>query len=264
MSICKSKKVFSAFLITMICLISTFSTTVFAANPLNEYEFEGSELYNNNEYTGAQLIFASSLLDKTYPYVQGSFYGPKDTADHYKFSLGKSSGSNGRIAIKLEGIPTGHDYEIYLLDQNGNEITRSSISKKNSNRIIKTPPITTSTNYYIKIEPIDIPDYSNSSYRIIFDTHIVAGTKTADLLPNTLNSTNNVWSPYANVNLSSLPNGSIVTNATIQANKSFVNNTYNNQLRVKSLKNNKDEVVNWKAGAITVPNLVNSSANELG
>jgi len=256
------KKLLSRFLtlIITVSMMLPFSTTAFAAGILTEYEnINTTNIYNNDSYTGAQLIFSSSLLNKTYSYVQGSFYGEDDLSDCYSFGLGKSDGSNGRIAIKLEGIPFSDNYDLQLLNQNGDVIT-SSNRAGNSNEIVRTPAINAYTNYFIRIVPTGVQNYASSLYRIVFDTNIVAVTKTSSLTPSTLNSTNNTWSPNAYVNNSSLPVDSIITSAVVQASKSTTNNTYNNQLRVQ-IGSGNSEIVTWKSGEIPLPGLINQNAS---
>lgn len=247
-------------LAVLIGTVPALSTSAFAAGPLTEFEnIDTANLFSDDSYTDAQVISSGPLLDKTYSYVQGGFYGASDLADCYLFGLGSTSGSKGRVAIKLEGIPFGHDYNLELLDQNGNIIAYSRRAG-NTNEIIRTPVVTAYTNYYVRVIPVNVPNYENSTYRIIFDTNIVTETKTSSLTPTTLNSTSDTWSTDAYVNNSTLPADAKIVSAKVQAQRSTVNNATLNQLRVK-VGSGAYQTVTWKSGDVDVPDLVGQNAS---
>ena len=117
-----------------------------------------------------------------------------------------------------------------------------------------------STTYYLAVLPRVVSSYENSDYHIVVDNYIETGSKTASLTPAQVVSTSDIWSTDATYNATTIPTNAVVTSATIQASKSTLKNDYGNQLRV-SIGGRAYEVVNWKTGAIALPDLVGANAN---
>lgn len=257
------KKIISAMLSGAMALTICASTTltVSAAEPYQEFESRydpDQTVAQNSSFSDSELLPYSGLTGGSYSYVAGNFNSNDnytDTEDYYRFGLGKSDGSNGRIAIKLEGIPAGHNYDLYLYDENQN-LVASSKRLSNKNEIIRTPAISKYTSYYILVKAETVPDHSNSSYRLSVGDYIATVTKSkVGLSPVTLNTSPNEWSPNAYRDMSSLPEDAVVLSAKISATKSSSSKAYNNVLRVK-LGNGEYETVTWKSGEIEVPGLV--------
>ena len=132
----------------------------------------------------------------------------------------------------------------------------SSTNSGNSNEVVKTPEITGSGTYYIKVEAVTVPDPSASSYRIKVNEYITTKTVTASLTPRTLITTKDTWSADASIDESKLPADAKIVSAKVSATKPSQTAAYNDMLRVKIGKNGSYVTVTWKSGEIDVPELV--------
>lgn len=239
---------------------------VFAAEPYQEFEsrYEPDQtVAQNSSFSDAELLPYSGLKNGSYSYVAGNFNSNEnytDTEDYYKFGLGSSDGSKGRIAITLEGIPVGHNYDLYLFDENQN-LVASSKRLSSKNEIIRTPAISKYTSYYILVKAETVTDYVPTSYRLSVREYIGTVTKSnVGLSPVTLNTSPNQWSTDAYRDMTSLPEDAVVLKATISATKSSSSKAYNNILRVK-LGNGAYETVTWKSGEIEIPGLIGQNCS---
>lgn len=259
----RRRRILSALMAGIIGVSSCFGLTAsaFAAGttPLAEMENENSTAASgNNSFERAEYISISSLLNKTYPYLLGDFKGNEnftDTVDYYTFSITKNTGSKGRVAISLENIPSGHNYNLYLYNSS-HTLIASSTKSGNSNEVIKTPEITGSTTYYVKVEAVTVPDPAASSYRIKVNEYMTTKTVTASLTPRTLVTTKDTWSADASIDESKLPADATIVSAKVSATKPSTTAAYNHMLRVKIGKNGTYVPVTWKSGDIAVPELV--------
>lgn len=259
------KKIISCVLSGAIALCGSSALSVSAAGAYDEREslYEpGTSVVNNDSFETNEYLPLSSLLNKTYTSLHGNFNSNDtytDVSDFYGFSVGRTTGSSGRVAIKLEGVPSGHNYDLYLYDANG-MLVSSSNRILNRNEIIKTPVVSEPTSYYLEVRAETVPDYSVSSYSIIVDEYIETVTKTVSLSPTTLNASPDTWSTDAYRDMRSIPSDAIVLSATVSAKKGSSSTGYNNVIRVK-LGNNNYETVNWKSGEIEVPGLIGQNCS---
>lgn len=263
----KTKNRFVSALMAGIISVSaalSLTASAFAAgtDPLKELETTpASEAGGNNSFEHAEYIPASSLLNKTYPYLSGNFVSNgelNDTVDYYTFSVTKNTGSKGRVAITLDGIPSGNDYDLYLYDKD-HKLIASSEKSGTSSELVKTPESTGAT-YYLLVK-VKTVNYANSSYRIKFDEYMVTKSVTASLTPRQLVTTSGVWSPDASVDKSSLPSDATIVSAKVSATKPSTTAAYGHTLRVKIGKNGTYVPVTWKSGDINVPELVGQNCS---
>ena len=262
--------ILSGVMAAAICASATL--TVSAAGvyyePESQYEpgSPGTDINFNGSFEKAAYFPVSSLLKKTYSYLQGNFRsdlskGYIDEADYYRFTTGQTEGNSGRFAIKLEGIPAGHDYDLFLFDSNKNLIDESTRSG-NKNEIVRTPAIKNNgTSYYLLVKPVNVPDSDVSNYRIVVDEYIATVTQTVSLSPTSLSAKPDVWSADAYKDMRNLPEDAVIVDAKVSAKKNTsVENAYNNMLRVK-IGNGEYIPVTWASGDINVPQLVGTKCS---
>jgi hypothetical protein len=264
-----SIKKIAATLIALSLIMSMSALTALAAGPFDESETVTNHyLLGNDTFSDAKLLTASLLLSKSYTYVQGNFIQYTDAngvlvtdpTDYYKFSENASAGLEGRFSIKLEGVPSGHNYSLFLYDINLN-LVASSERASNVNEIVRqNQKLTAMTTFYIEVRPISVPNYSASNYRLVFDKSYEKVTKVQSLTPASLYAAADTWSSDAYYNNSSLPSTAVIRNAKVSASKGTSTNAYNNQIRVK-IGSGAYETVAWANGDITVPGLVGQNAN---
>ncbi|MCI9079788.1 MAG: hypothetical protein HFH68_12860 [Lachnospiraceae bacterium] len=234
-------------------------STVNAADYIDELESAGSSITNNNSADDAKLVSTTGLLKKTSSYVLGSFYGEDDIADWYKFSINKTDGSNGRFAIKMSNIPVGHNYDLYLYNQDMEEIDRS-IRASNTNEIVRTDGVDSHQTYYLRVEPQKVPDYDASSYRLVFDEYIATGTKTIGCSPIQLTCSNNTWSSDASGTGTTIPSNAKITSLSVAAQEGTVKNGTNRQIRVK-IGNGQYYTGSWYNGTAEIPGIAGQNAS---
>jgi len=232
--------------------------TIHAAGVLTESE---TSSFHNDDLDNAQFVSTNSILKKTlYSYISGGFYGEDDVLDCYEFSTSKTTGSEGRFAIKMEGIPSGHNYDLYLLDQNG-DVIAASTRASNRNEIVKiTEKASSYTTLYVVVQPVSVPDYEKSSYRLIFDEYIATGTKKLSFSPTQITTTSGTWSSDVSASGTSIPSNALITSATISASKSTVVNGIGYQLHAR-VGSGAYTRVNWSSGDIALPELVGQNAS---
>ena len=179
------KKIISAILSCAMALSVCAGTalSVSAAGECKEEESTyspNSTVGRNDTFEQAEIMQASWLYDKTYTRLVGNFVSGEnhiDTNDFYKFSTKKTTGNSGRVAITLDGIPVGHDYDLFLYDTN-KKLIASSTNAGNKKEIVKTPKILTTTSYYLEVRAVTIPDDSQSNYYITVGDYIQTKTTT--------------------------------------------------------------------------------------
>lgn len=258
------KKIISAMLSGAMALTMCAGTAlaVSAAEPYQEIEsrYDPGQAAASNSSISRPELFPTSAYNGSYIY--GNFNSNDeyiDTEDYYRIGTGKADGDNGSVAIKLENIPKGHNYDLFLLDQNQN-VVASSERLGNSNEIIRTPNITSYTTYYLLVKAVTVPDYSESYYHLKMEDYIVTETKSVSLQPTTLNTSPNEWSTNAYRDMRSLPDDAVVVSAKVSAKKSSSSQGYNNIIRVK-LGNGDYETVSWKSGDLEVPGLIGQNCS---
>lgn len=225
----------------------------------SQYEPGTSSIVYNDSFETAESLPTYLLYKQSYYLHRGDFVSNEfktDTVDYYKFSVTKGEGNKGRMAIILDGMATGNNFDLYLYDANYRLIA-SSIRTGNQKDIVKTPEITSTTDYYLEVRAKTVSSTQNSTYNIFVKDSIGSATKTAKLSPTTINSKPDQWSPNASKDMTgSVPKNAIVTKATVSAKKSSSSGGYNHVIRVRL--NNKDdyETVAWTSGSATIPELV--------
>lgn len=234
-------------------------STVHAADYIDELESADSTVTNNNSEDNAKLISTTGLLKKTSSYVLGSFYGEDDIADWYKFSINKTDGSGGRFAIKMSNIPTGHNYDLYLYNQDMEEIDHS-IRASNNNEIVRTDRVDSHQTYYLCVVPKNVPDYAASSYRLIFDEYIATGSKTIGCSPTQLTCSDSTWSSDASGTGTTIPSNAEITSLSVAAEEGSVKNGTNRQIRVK-IDNGQYYTGSWYDGTAEIPGIVGQKAS---
>lgn len=261
------KKIISAM------LSGTMALTICAGTALNVSAVEVyeeremlSETYNeanwNDTINTAETIPVSLLYDETYYMLRGNFTTDTfhtDRRDFYKFHIGKTTGHNGRVAIRLDSIASGNNFDLYLYDANQNLIA-SSKRTGNQKDIVKTPEITSYTDYFLEVRAETITNAS-TLYNIFVEDYYFTTTKTVKLSPSTLNATPDKWSADAYRDMTSYVNPTaVVTKAKISATKSKSSGGYNHVIRVKLNKNDDYVTVSWNSGAVEIPGLVGKNA----
>ena len=225
----------------------------------SQYEPGYSEIVVNDTYDKAEVLPTYLLYKQSYYCHRGNFESNDlhiDRSDFYKFSVTKGEGNKGRFAIRLDNMASGNNFDLYLYDANLNCIA-SSTRTGNQKDIVKTPEITSTTDYYLEVRAKTVSSTQNSIYNIFVEDSIKTETKTAKLSPTTINSKPDQWSPNASKDMTSyVPKNAIVTKATVSAKKSSSSGGYNHVIRVRL--NNKDdyETVAWTSGSATIPELV--------
>lgn len=263
------KKIISAILSCAMALSMCAGTalSVSAAGDCQEEESTyspNSTVGRNDTFEQAEIMQASWLYDKTYTRLVGNFVSGEnhiDKYDFYKFSTKKTTGNSGRVAITLDGIPVGHDYDLYLYDAN-KKLIASSTNEGNKKEIVKTPAILTTTSYYLEVRAETIPDDSQSNYYITVGDYIKTKTTTVSLSPRELTAKSNQWSSdaYGKTTLS-VPADAVIVTAKISATRGSANNSANNVLRVKNGKNGQYISVTWTTGDIEVTELAGQKCN---
>lgn len=236
--------------------------TVSAAEPYQEFEsrYEPGQYAASNSSISRPELFPTSAYNGSYVY--GNFYSNDeytDTEDYYRIGTGKTDGDNGSVAIKLENIPIGHNYDLFLIDQNQN-VVASSERLGNSNEIIRTPCVSSYTTYYLLVKAVTVPNHNESYYRLSMLDYIVTNTVSVNLQPSTLNTSPNEWSTNAYRDMRNLPDDAVVVSAKVSAKKSSSSKGYNNIIRVK-LGNGEYETVTWKSGDLEVPGLIGQNCS---
>ncbi len=235
-------------------------STVHAADYIDELESAGSTITNNNSADDAKLISTTGLLKKTSSYVLGNFYGEDDIEDWYMFSVNKTDGSGGRFAIKMSNIPAKHNYDLYLYNQDMDEVDRS-VRASNTNEIVRIKEkVDSHQTYYLRVVPKNVPDYEASSYRLIFDEYIAAGSKTIGCSPIQLTCSNNTWSSDASGTGTTIPGNAEITSLSVAAQEGSVKNGTNRQIRVK-IDNGQYYTGSWYNGTAEIPGIVGQKAS---
>lgn len=219
------KKIISAILSCAMAL-SMFAGTALSVSAAGECK-EAESTYSPNSTVGrndtfeqAEIMQAPWLYDKTYTRLVGNFVSGEnhiDRNDFYKFSTKKTTGNSGRVAITLDGIPVGHNYDLFLYDMN-KKLIASSTNEGNKKEIVKTPAILTTTSYYLEVRAVSIPDDSQSNYYITVGDYIQTKTTTISLSPRELTAKSNQWSSdaYGKTTLS-VPSDAVIVTAKISA-----------------------------------------------
>ncbi len=224
----------------------------------SQYEPGTSSIVYNDSFETAESLPTYLLYKKSYYLHRGDFVSNEfktDTVDYYKFSVTKGEGNKGRMAIILDGMATGNNFDLYLYDANYNCIASSTRTGKQK-EIVKTPEITSTTDYYLKVEATTVSG-TNSTYNITVGDSIGAATVTAKLSPTTINAKPDEWSPNASKDMTrSVPKNAVVTKATVSAKKSTSSGGYNHVIRVRLNNTDNYETVAWKSGSATIPELV--------
>jgi hypothetical protein len=217
------------------------------------------ELFENNVIESAEYFPLSSLLNKTYWSLVGDFKYIEDNDDYYKITISKTNGNKGRVAIKLEDIAYGNNFDLYLYDANGNEIMTSKRTG-NQKEIIKTPEISTYTTYYLRVKPETIADRTSSNYSIKVDEYISTVSVTKSLTPSSVTAYTGSWSTNAYRDMTNLPSDAKIVSAKVSATKGTSPKTYGNELRVK-IGNGSYTYVTWKSGNIDLPELIGQNCS---
>ena len=253
------KKIISAMLSGAMALTICAGTTlsVSAVSNLEERESQYdpgfSDIVVNDNFEKAETLSTYSLYKGTYYCLRGNFESNEertDERDFYKFSVTKSEGNKGRFAIVLDGMATGNNFDLFLYDANQNLIASSELTGKEK-EVVKTPEITSTTNYYLEVRALNVSG-TNSTYNIFVKDSIGTGTVTANLSPSTLNATPDQWSPNAISDQTKLPSDATVTKATVSAKKSSSSGGYNHVIRVKLNNSDDYETVAWTSGDATI------------
>lgn len=223
----------------------------------SQYEPGYSDIVNNDSFETAETFPSYLLYKKSYYCHRGNFESndkKTDVRDFYKFSVSKGEGNKGRMAIRLDGMATGNNFDLYLYDANRNCIASSNRTGKQMD-IVKTPEITSTTDYYLEVRAVTVSG-TNSIYNLFVEDSIKTATATAKLSPTTINATPDQWSPNAYKDMSKVPSTAVVTKATVSAKKSSSSGGYNHVIRVKLNNADDYETVAWKSGSATIPELV--------
>ncbi len=225
----------------------------------SQYEPGYSDIVVNDTFEKAELFPSYLLHQGTYYCLRGNFESNDlhiDRSDFYKFSVTKSEGNKGRIAIRLDNMATGNNFDLYLYDANYNCIS-SSKQLGNKKEVVKTPEITTTTDYFLEVRAVTVSSTQNSIYNLFVEDYIITETKTAKLSPITINAKPDQWSPNASKDMTRyVPTNAIVTKATVSAKKSSSSGGYNHVIRVRLNNTDDYEAVAWKSGEATIPELV--------
>lgn len=223
----------------------------------------GTELVLNDNFEKAESLPLNLLYNgNTYLYLTGNFNSNAmhtDTSDFYKFSMGSSTGNKGRVAIILDGVSSNNNFDLYLYDKNHNCID-SSVLTGNKRDVVRTPLISSYTDYYLEVRAEEANNTNNSVYKIFVEDSIEVVSGSFKLAPTTLNTKPDVWSTDAYRDLSHLPSDAVVLSAKVSAKKSSSSKGYNNVIRVK-IGNGDYETVTWKSGDVNIPGLVGQKCN---
>lgn len=108
------------------------------------------ETENNGSFSTADTIQDD---DNVYGYVSVAY-----DKDYYKITFDAEGFAN----FYLGSIPSGQDYDLYVYDENYNEITRS-MNGSNADELIIGESVSADTVYYVKVQGyIDYHDSSDS------------------------------------------------------------------------------------------------------
>lgn len=257
--------IFKKFVMPLVCLMMLvgLSAPVLAFNSISkELEDNSSAIGSHSNDTIAtaenSLILIPNNTSNT-SYVNGTIKDTTDT-DYYEFLYQKAQSSNGRFAIKLEGIKSGNSYYLYLVDKNNN-IILSSKRSGNQNQIIRVPvnTLVDKTKYYIRIEPTTVATPS-AGYTLFFEDNFKTVTgATYGLLPSNLNSYNGQRSVPALVDLKNInkdPNATVLS-ASVSAVKGSANNGMNYIMSVApgtKYQQNQWYTANWNSEVTSLKN----------
>lgn len=207
---------------------------------------------DNDSFARAESVLTTPLSSSSCSYVNGilgnspSHIGdPNADEDFYKIYVTSTTGNKGRFAIKLENIPAGCNYDILLYDVN-QAFLGSSTRAGTANEILRTPEITSSTTYYVRIIPATGTTVNPSAYyRLKLESTVVTVTSTFTATPTYLNSIGTARSNSGSVDLRTrVPADALVRKITVSATKSTSNQSYNYIMYVSSALH-----PTWESGA---------------
>lgn len=181
--------------------MSVFPFTTFASSI--------DEIEPNDQLSEAQSIGSWS----EYKTVWGSVYDNWDL-DTYKFSAYQGD----RLAIRLNGIDSGNNFDLLVLNSNFEEVGFSG-RIENASEIVRID-VPVNGDYYIRVVPITMNGITNDVYYINFYNRFKSSSYTASLSPTSISSPGaGTSSAIASVNLTnntSIPNGATVKRVEAQ------------------------------------------------
>lgn len=192
----------------IICFILSI---LFSAFPVNSVVVAATfdEIEPNDTLGQAQNIGSWS----EYNSVWGAVYNSADV-DVFKFSAYQGD----RLAIRLNGMDTGNDFDLFVL--NSNYVTVGSSTRVGTTTEIVRIDVPTSGNYYIRVVPVSMNGINNDVYYMNFYNRFKSSSYTASLSPTSISSPGvGAYSPIASVNLTSnasIPNGAMVKRVEAQ------------------------------------------------
>ncbi|MCB2362102.1 hypothetical protein [Clostridium estertheticum] len=245
-----------------LCIIFVFSTgiKVFAADSTT---IEGESYGNltNDTFQTADYFGTTGLTDNFSAYLTGVLGNNKNEPinsdiDYYEIGVSSATANKGRFAIKLENIPVGCNYNLYLYNANQVLIGQSERSG-NQNEIVRTPEIPSGTTYYILVKPaLGTSVNATANYSVKLENTVKTVTSTLTTTPSTLNSTGTAKSSSVLVDLrSSVPSDALVRKIKVSATKSPSALSYNYIMYVSSGTNTTWKTGVWN-GEITAFNIV--------
>ncbi|MBX4262161.1 hypothetical protein KTC96_24025 (plasmid) [Clostridium estertheticum] len=233
---------FKPFIMFSLCITFVFFTgiKVFAADSTT-IEGESYGNLSNNTFQTADYFGTSGLTDTSSAYLTGALGNskdlpnPNDDRDYYKISVSSALANKGRFAIKLENIPTGCNYDLYLYDANQVQIGQS-LRSGNLNEIVRTPEISSGTTYYMLVVPAPGTSVNaTAKYSVKLENTVKTITSTLNSTPSTLNSKGTAKSNSGLVDLrKSVPADALVRKITVSATKSSSALSYNYIMYVSS------------------------------
>ena len=190
------KKYLRLFLLVVISIL-VFSSMCYASS-IDEVEPNGT-------FDQAHNIGSWSEYNTVY----GSIPSIDDT-DIFKFS----AYSGDRLAVRLNGIEAGNNFDLYLLNSNF-EVIGQSERANNANEIVRYDVPSTGS-YYILVIPLSTDGYANDVYYLTFYNRIKTGSYTATLSPTSISRQGSgTLSSTATVNLTN--NTAVPTGATVRS-----------------------------------------------
>jgi len=106
---------------------------------LKDYSAPADTYEPNDSRDQAWRIYAGGIYD-SYVWYDGD-------NDYYKFIL-----SRGVVQIQLTNIPAGCNYDLYLYDAEGKELTKSVNPDQNNEEV--TWSVSTGSTYYVRVRPV--------------------------------------------------------------------------------------------------------------
>ena len=157
----------------------SYTDRIITENEDKSKNIKNDSFTHSNRYIGKdsflQNLDLTYLIDKPDGYLQGKLSDTEDV-DYYGFSLlwyrslSKADQYNLDVTITLDHIPAGCDYELFLYDENGNQVGIGADNGEGGKSITIPNWSMNNNGYMVKVyakdgSPVDEDEYYHLSFR---------------------------------------------------------------------------------------------------